>query len=503
MNDGKICISVCAETIDELKKKLKLAESLADIIEVRFDYIKLDQTLKTFAFLVSKKLLLLTYRPKKQGGKTEIDNTDRTAFWETYVRNGSLDYKKFWIDLEYDLKSEIENLKFQKIISFHDFNSVPENIGSIFEKLSSNNVDISKIAIATNEITDSLAVWKLLEKAKSENKQLIPIAMGEAGKWTRILGLAFGSPITYASLESGNESAPGQISAKDLTEVYRVKELDEQTEIYGIIGNPVSHSMSPYMHNAAFKHHDLNAVYIPFEVGNLNEFIKRMVRPETREIDWNLKGFSVTIPHKETIMKHLDFIDEDAAKIGAVNTVKIIDRRLCGFNTDAHGFIEPLRNSYGDLKDANVGIIGNGGAARACVYALKKYEANVTIFARNVVKAETLAKEFDVNLESIENLKPKIENQNILVNTTPLGTVGALENQTPATAEQIKNLHLAYDLVYNPFETLFMHEAKSVDVPTIGGLAMLVAQGMKQFEIWTDLKAPMQIMSRAALQRLK
>ncbi len=216
--------------------------------------------------------------------------------------------------------------------------------------------------------------------------------MGEAGKWTRILGLAYGSPLTYASLESGTETAPGQISAKDLIEVYRVKELDEQTEIYGIIGNPVSHSLSPYMHNAAFKHHKLNAVYIPFEVSNLDEFIKRMVRTETREIDWNLKGFRVTIPHKEAIMKYLDFIDEDAKKIGAVNTVHIVEGKLYGYNTDANGFIEPLRNAYGDLKDANVGIIGNGGAARACIYALKKEGANVTIFARNPEKAKPLVR---------------------------------------------------------------------------------------------------------------
>jgi shikimate dehydrogenase len=202
-------------------------------------------------------------------------------------------------------------------------------------------------------------------------------------------------------------------------------------------------------------------------------------------------------------MKHLDFIDDDAKEIGAVNTVKIVDKRLCGYNTDAHGFIEPLRNSYGDLKDANIGIIGNGGAARACLYALKKDGANVTIFARNIKKASKLADEFDVKLESIENRKSKIENIDILVNTTPLGTVGNSENKTPATAEQIKNIQLAYDLVYNPFETLFLREAKSVDIPTIGGLAMLVAQGTKQFEIWTELDAPMQIMSRTALQRLK
>ncbi|MGI8668586.1 MAG: type I 3-dehydroquinate dehydratase, partial [Aridibacter sp.] len=220
MNDGKICVSVCAETADEILKKIKSAENLADIIEIRLDCVANEQIFKTFAFLVSKKLLLLTYRPKEQGGKIEADKQQRIVFWKAFVANGLLDKRKFWIDCEYDLKSEISNLKFQKIISFHDFQTVPQNLESIFDSLSEKS-SFSKIAVQAHEIKDSLAVWELLKKAKSENKQLIPIAMGEAGKWTRILGLAHGSPITYASLETGNETAPGQISAKDLIDVYR------------------------------------------------------------------------------------------------------------------------------------------------------------------------------------------------------------------------------------------------------------------------------------------
>ncbi len=220
--------------------------------------------------------------------------------------------------------------------------------------------------------------------------------MGEAGKWTRILGLAHGAFMTYASLDAGSETAPGQVSAEDLIEVYRAKELNEQTEIYGIIGGNTSYSMSPYMHNAAFKSAKLNSVFVPLQVGNLDEFIARMVKPETREIELNFKGFSVTIPHKQNIIKHLDFVDETAKKIGAVNTVKIENGKLYGYNTDAEGFIEPLKNFYGDLKDAKVAIFGAGGAARACVFALTQENADVTIFARNAEKAESLAEEFKV-----------------------------------------------------------------------------------------------------------
>ena len=236
---------------------------------------------------------------------------------------------------------------------------------------------------------------------------------------------------------------------------------------------------------------------------NLDEFIKRMVKPETREIDLNFKGFAVTIPHKQNIIKHLDYLDESAEKIGAVNTVKIENGKLYGYNTDAHGFIEPLKNAYGDLKNVKVAVLGAGGAARACIYALKNEGAKVTIFARDLSKAKNLAEEFQVELKELRTQHSALSTFQIVVNATPLGTKGELENETPATSEQLKNIQLAYDLVYNPFETRFLREAKNADVPTIGGMAMLIAQAMQQQKIWTGLDAPMKEMSQAALHKLK
>ncbi|MEP6904313.1 MAG: shikimate dehydrogenase, partial [Actinomycetota bacterium] len=219
------------------------------------------------------------------------------------------------------------------------------------------------------------------------------------------------------------------------------------------------------------------------------------------------KGFSVTIPHKQSIIKHLDFLDETAAKIGAVNTVKIVDGRLFGYNTDAQGFIAPLLKTYGDLKNAKVAILGAGGSARACVYALNNAGAEVTIFARNLEKAESLANEFQVELKELPKTKdqqPKTDfgDFDILVNTTPLGMKGKAEGETPVLAEQLKGLQLVYDLVYTPFQTRLMTEADKAEIPKIGGLAMLIAQGAEQQKIWTGLDAPIKEMSRAALERL-
>ncbi len=507
MNDGKICVSVCAETADELIEQIKRAEDLADVIEIRFDCLAKDETKLTsqkMSELRSKKLLLATFRQSEQGGKRKLLSNDHIKFWQT----SKIDEITDLADFEFDLFTNNFGVSFENTIrSFHIFNrnlfiNAPDFLSGLYKKMKTQyDGSIFKIAVQADDITDSIAVWKLLERAKTENKQIIPIAMGEAGKWTRILGLAHGAFMTYAALDAGRETAPGQVSAKDLIEVYRVKNLDEETEVYGILGNSTSVSMSPYMHNAAFQFHNLNAVFVPLQVNDLDEFIRRMVKPKTREVELNFKGFAVTIPHKQSIIKHLDSIDETAKKIGAVNTVKIIDGKLHGCNTDAQGFIEPLLNSYGDLQNAKVAVLGAGGAARACAYALKTAGAKVTIFARDLQKAQTLADDFGVESEELSN--NNFNDFDILVNTTPLGMKGKAEDETPAFGEQFKNVKLVYDLVYNPFQTLLLKEADRFHIPKIGGLAMLIAQAMEQQKIWTGRDAPMQEMSRAVLKRLQ
>jgi 3-dehydroquinate dehydratase / shikimate dehydrogenase len=501
MNDGKICISICAEYVDELKKQIARAETYADIIEIRLDCLKTGFAKSDVARIASTKTLLYTFRPTRQGGNASADPPQRREFWVEFIKFLDQKHNDCILDFEHDLKLEIEESKFQIINSKHNFDGVPDDLIELFDQLSKRH-GITKIAMSAKEITDSLPIWRLLLKSKSQNKKIIPIAMGDAGKWTRILGLAHGAFLTYASLDSGKETAPGQILAEDLVEVYRAKQLDENTGVYGIIAGNTSYSMSPYIHNAAFKFHKLNSVFVPLQVQNLDEFMRRMVLEKTREVELNFKGFSVTNPHKQSIIRYLDEVDATAKKIGAVNTVKIENEKLYGYNTDAQGFIEPLKRSYGDLSGANVAVIGNGGAARACVYALKNERAEVTIFARNMSAANQFAEEFGAKPESISNLKSQISNFDVVVNSTPLGTKGEREDQTPLFSDEFKNIHLAYDLVYNPFETRFLREAKIADVPTIGGFAMLIAQAMAQSEIWTGKEAPMKEMSQAALKKL-
>ncbi|HKP70630.1 MAG TPA: shikimate dehydrogenase [Pyrinomonadaceae bacterium] len=502
MNNGRICVSVCGETADEVLAQIERGQAVADVVEVRFDCVsgtEFPSLLNRLAHINTP--LLLTFRPMKQGGHRTLTFDERLKFWENVL--WKLENNDVLVDHEFDLDLPLDPDPDRTIISFHDFQTNGgSNLTERFDELANLTGKAIKIAVNADRITDSIGVWKLLQHAESTGKDLIPIAMGEPGKWTRILGLAYGAPLVYASLDSGRETGPGQISAADLRDVFRVKDLDSSTEVFGIIAADTSYTFSPYLHNAAFKAAEMNKVFTPLQVDDLDAFMRRMVDSRTREIEINFAGFSVTNPHKQAIVKYLSQVDPTAEAIGAVNTVRIEHGRFIGFNTDATGFIKPLRDSLGDLAGARVAVVGAGGAARACAYALKQERADVTILARDTTKATALGRELNVAVDQLTTDHRPLTTD-VLVNATPLGTKGDRENETIATAEELHGVRLVYDLVYNPTETRLLREAKTAGVATINGLEMFLAQGAKQFEIWTDHEAPVDAMREAVVRRLR
>ena len=462
------------------------AEEYCDVVEVRFDCLGI----KEFDGLLPKsyrrpenlivesatKPIISTLRPKEQGGRRDLSLNERNDFWNR-------GHETAYCDVEEQFVNDSCNWSLgERICSYHDFSGLRQNLEEVFDRLAKTNTEIIKIAVEAEDITDAIPIWKLLEYSKLYKQisrpKVIPIAMGEAGKWTRILGLAHGSFLTYASVEEGMDTAPGQIAAMDMLEVYRVKELDLNTKVYGVIGDPVSESLSPYIHNPAFVSQDINAVFIPLQVKCLDEFIRRMVRPETREVELNFHGFAVTMPHKQAIIKHLDEIDPTAEQIGAVNTVKIDDGKLIGYNTDAYGFIMPLKEKFGDLNGFRIAVLGAGGAARACVFALKQENADVAVFARDMQKGKALASDFSIRFKqrNIHHRPPTTE-FDIVVNATPLGMKGTLENDSHFTADQLKGVKFVFDLVTSRTGTPLICDAKKANVPATGGLEMLVHQG--------------------------
>jgi shikimate dehydrogenase len=255
------------------------------------------------------------------------------------------------------------------------------------------------------------------------------------------------------------------------------------------------------MHNAAFDAENVNGVYLPFEVGDVASFFKRMVHPHSREIDWKLQGLSITAPHKSIVMDYLDWVEPTATEIGAVNTVVVGADTLLGYNTDADGMIEPLNKMIGAFRGLRVAVIGAGGAASAAVWALRQKNADVTLFVRDFAKGSLLAERFQISCASLSNAL--FSDYAIVINATPLGSRGAAINETPATAEQLSGARLAYDLVYNPTDTRFLREAREAGCETLGGLEMLVAQARRQFKLWTGKTASSDVMYAAASNALQ
>jgi shikimate dehydrogenase len=207
------------------------------------------------------------------------------------------------------------------------------------------------------------------------------------------------------------------------------------------------------------------------------------------------------MPHKQAIIKHLDEIDPIAYAVGAVNTVTIENGKLTGYNTDADGFIQPLKARFGELDKARVAVVGSGGAARACVFALTREGGDVTIFARDIRKAEALAAQFDAGVADLNELAPL--EFDILVNATPVGMNGYSVSGPLINQQQLKGVKFVYDLVTSPAETPLIREAKLAGIETLGGLEMLIAQAAMQFEIWTGLEADTGLMERSAIAQLK
>jgi 3-dehydroquinate dehydratase/shikimate dehydrogenase len=509
---ARVCIPVCCARASELAAAVARAAQHADIVELRLDCLDATQLAalldgRALAALVKScaRPLILTFRPSEQGGARALDLATRRDFWTRTLSRLPRDTKhQLFADIELDLlsahPSELREAAraCEIICSHHDFEGVPRDIEEIYERMTRTPAHVFKIAALAGDITDCLALLRLLERARRDGRELIAIAMGEAGTLTRILAPSRGAFLTYAALDETRATAPGQLRAGELRSLYRIDSLNEQTEITGLVGRPVAHSLSPHMHNAAFSACRLNGVYLPFEVRDLDDFMRRMAHPRSREWDWRLRGLSVTAPHKSAVMRHLDWIEPAARDIGAVNTIVCEGATLKGYNTDAAAALAPLEGVL-QLSGARVAVIGAGGAARAVLWSLREHGAHsTTVFARDIERARPTAQRFDAHVAALNGAR--FDGFDLVVNTTPLGTRGERERETPARAPQLRGARVVYDLVYNPPETLLLNEARAAGCRTFGGLPMLVAQAARQFKLWTGQDAPAHVM-RAAAER--
>jgi 3-dehydroquinate dehydratase / shikimate dehydrogenase len=496
----RICVPLCAETFAELEQLTSQAANVADLIELRLDCLdepELDvfqQRINGFVGALSIPVII-TLRASEQGGHRQISMEQRREFWQNVIRPANALF-----DIEKDLCEEGFAEWAGVICSHHDFDRTPENLEEVYQQMAATPACILKIAIYAHDTIDCLPVFRLLTRAHEEGRELIALAMGDAGVATRILGPSRGSFLTFGALAQDAGTAPGQLTAERMKSIYHIDKISKQTRIYGLVGSPVMQSVSPHIHNVAFDSEGIDAVYLPLEVKNLRSFMERMVHPVSRELDWRLSGLSITAPHKLEVMQYLDWIDPHAKDIGAVNTVVVEADGLRGYNTDVDGLIGPLLDAIALTPNSKVAVIGAGGAANAAVWSLKERGASVALFARDPQKARSLAERFDVSYQPLESAS--FGSFDVVINATPLGSLGKQIDETPATSDQLRGVRLAYDMVYNPVETRFLREARNAGCQTLGGLEMLVAQAQLQFKLWTGQEAPKSVMHSAALRGL-
>jgi 3-dehydroquinate dehydratase / shikimate dehydrogenase len=401
------------------------------------------------------------------------------------------------VDVELQTASKCKLAQLQKlrtraalILSFHDFRAT-RKLDETLEKMLAYPADFYKVASTATTLADNVAMIKFLAR-QGDRHSLVGMCMGEQGIISRVLGVRAGSVFTFASAVAGEETAPGQVTAQELRNVYRIEQVDVATRVYAVVGDPISHSLSPAIMNAAFRRENVNAVYLALHAKTLKDLLTCV-----REIP--IHGISVTMPYKEAILPHLDNTDAHTTKIGACNTVvRAQDGKLYGFNTDAAGIVRPLERRLNTLEGARILVIGAGGAARAAVFGLKERGSEVYILNRTAAPAKKLAHQARARIVKRAELKKLAFD--VIINATPVGMGNGRES--PLQEQEI-NARYVFDMIYDPAETRFLKLAKERGAQIIPGIEMFVHQAARQFEIWTGKPAPWDEMLRVVLLALQ
>jgi len=462
-----------------------LATKGAELVELRVDYMRKKPDI---GLLLKERPtpVVVTCRRRSDRGRWFGTEEQRLSILREAIIAGAE-----YVDLEDDIAKSIRRYgKTKRIVSYHNFEETPDGLYDIHRRLSQLDPDVIKIVTMANSPADNV---RMLEMVSTSKVPTVGFCMGELGTISRILCGRAGSPFTYASFSRERELAPGQLSYAEVRNLYRFNKITRDTKIFGVIGDPIAHSKSPLIHNAAFRVQRVDAVYLPLRVpadgllDSLKEFDKL-----------GISGYSVTIPHKEAVLEFCDSVDQEVDEIGAANTLFRSDGKWVATNTDASAALEAIQyglasaGSSTDLTGRKVLILGAGGAARAVGYALMKKGAAVSITNRSRDRGKALAAQLDCQFISWENRGA--ESCEVLVNCTSVGMHPKL-NETPFEQNWLSDSTLVFDTVYNPEQTLLLKQARERGCPTVGGMEMFIRQAAKQFELFTDTAAPRDYMT--------
>ncbi|HJU44308.1 MAG TPA: shikimate dehydrogenase [Vicinamibacterales bacterium] len=483
MKPSKLCATVTADTTAELRRRRDQVTD-AELVELRLDTVKDPSAAAALAG--RRRPVIVTCRSKDQGGHFKGSEDERRA-----VLSEALTMGAEYVDLEWrgscaDLMQTTGGRRI--ILSHHDFNAMPDDLEQIAQAMLSSGAEVVKLSVHTPRLSDNI---RLRAIGKNTRVPMALIGMGEAGIPSRVLASWMGSCWTYA----GEGVAPGQISVARMQDEFRFRRIGARTEIYGVLGRPVSHSVSPVMHNAAFRAAHRDAVYLPLSAVDFEDFL---IFADAV----GLKGASVTAPFKVNAFETADECDPVSRRIQSVNTLRRDGARWLGCNTDVTGFLAPLEaslRSNANWRGARATILGAGGAARSVSVALASAGLRVTICARRSDQARAVAA---LTGAATAPWPPDPASWDILVNSTPVGTAPN-SDASPLPADYLFHADkLVYDLVYNPPFTRLLKDAATAGCRTVGGLDMLIAQAQAQFDWWTGQRPADRVMRDAAMARL-
>ena len=452
-----------------------LAETGTELVELRLDYIRRSVNLRRLLAERHCPVIATCRRPHERG-KWMRSEEDRLVLLRTAIANGA-DY----IDLESDIAGKIPRYgDTKRIVSYHNFHETPDDLEAIYEMMCRLDPDIIKIATMANNPIDNIRVLRL---CKNKKFPTVAFCMGDMGLPSRVLCGKFGAPFTYATFNTERIMAPGQLTREQLIRDYNYEKLTQNTKILGVIADPVAHSLSPQIHNACLAKEALDILYLPFRVPSeyLDEFMQHAL-----ELD--LVGLSVTLPHKQAILKHVSALDDLSAGIKAANTVVFRGQGTMGFNTDCAAALASLRDVLTENRETpsfdglRVLILGAGGVARTIGFGLHREGAKVSICTRDYRKGEALATA--LQCKTTDWAGRANAEYDVLINATPVGMHPNLD-ESPMEAKWFANRAIVFDTVYNPEQTLFIKHARAAGCITITGVDMFARQAHQQFKLFT------------------
>ncbi len=461
---SKVCVCVSETDLDICKEKIDYILKQQHLAEFRLDFLpKLPSNLENW----KKKGVVATLRTKNQGGHSELCGK---KYAEALYKIDNLDFE--FIDIEFENAKEVdlEKIKSKIILSYHNFDSTPQDLEKIVVKMTEHTPYCIKVATMIQDINDNFMIFRLLQKFPN----LIAFGMGEKGELSRVLCLKYGSPFTYTYLPEKSAVAPGQIDLETLSTLYNIKSVNSQTAVYGLIGQNIAKSSSRAYHNKQFSSKKINACFVNFPIdcqAELTTFLKNFLL-----FEW--KGAAITMPYKQDVFSLVNSIDNTASEIGAINTLCNDNGKLNAYNTDWIGAIEPLLSRI-SLLNKKVLLLGNGGAAKAILFGLFREKAQVTVAARSLEKSKPLVTMGNFTSISLQEAKNSSQNFDVIINASKVGM-----NEDISLLSTFKLEQIVMDIVYQPLKTKMLQLAEKQKAQIIFGDEMLYSQAEEQEKIW-------------------